>query len=465
MFIADALFIRRREMKIIIAGDGKVGAAIARQLSTEGYDLTLIDSKQEVLENMQNQYDVMTVTGNCATMNILEEAGIEEARLLIAATSADEINLLCCMTAHALNPDIHTIARIRNPEYYTQIFKMRNTFALSLAVNPEKKAAHQMERLLKFPGFLKRESFAKDRVEIVELRIDADSKLNHVTLADLDSIVKCKVLICVVLRNGQAIMPDGNFTFQENDRVFVTAPTNVLAILLKNLGIITHKVNRVMLAGGGRVGYYLAESLLKSGIHVQIIEKDRERCEVLSTLLPDADIICGDASSHALLESEGVSECDALISMTGIDEINIIISLYANEIGIPHIITKIGHSENAAILNHLPVGSVICPKDLCCNAIVRYVRAIRNQSGAAVSVHSIANGLAEASEFVVDPNTKYCGVPLKDLHLKKATLIVCISHNGKTEIPNGDSFFQVGDTVIIVTEAERILLQMNDIFE
>lgn len=213
MLRAKSSVHKEKTMKIIIAGDGKVGAAIARQLSTEGYDLTLIDSKQEVLENMQDQYDVMTVTGNCATMNILEEAGIEEAKLLIAATSADEINLLCCMTAHALNPDIHTIARIRNPEYYTQIFKMRNTFALSLAVNPENKAAHQMERLLKFPGFLKRESFAKDRVEIVELRIDANSKLNHVTLADLDSIVKCKVLICVVLRNGQAIMPDGNFTF------------------------------------------------------------------------------------------------------------------------------------------------------------------------------------------------------------------------------------------------------------
>lgn len=452
-------------MKIIIAGDGKVGAAIARQLSTEGYDLTLIDSKAEVLENMLDQYDVMTVTGNCATMSILEEAGIEEAKLLIAATSADEINLLCCMTAHTLNPDIHTIARIRNPEYYTQIYKMRNTFALSLAVNPEKKAAHQMERILKFPGFLKRESFAKDRVEIVELRIDAKSKLNNVMLTDLGSIIKCKVLVCVVLRNGQAIMPDGNFVFEENDRIFVTAPTNVLATLLKNLGIITHKVSRVMLAGGGRVGYYLAESLLKTGIHVQIIEKDLARCEELSALLPSADIICGDASSHTLLEAEGVKECDALISMTGIDEINIIISLYANELGIPHIITKIGHSENSAILNHLPVGSVICPKDLCCNAIVRYVRAIKNQSGAAVSIHSIANGLAEAVEFVADSHTMHCGIPLKNLHLKKGTLIVCISHNGKTEIPNGDSFFESGDTIIVVAEADRILLQLNDIFE
>lgn len=452
-------------MKVIIAGDGKVGVAIARQLSTEGYDLTIIDSNQAILDSTLDQYDVMTVPGNCATMKVLLEAGIKDAQLLIATAGADEINLLCCMTAHTLNPNIHTIARIRNPEYSEQLFRMRNTFALSLAINPEKKAAHQMERLLKFPGFLKRESFAKDRVEIVELRIEKDSRLNHVSLVNLDSIIKCKVLVCAVLRDGQAIMPGGDFVFQEDDRVFVTAPTNVLAVLLKNLGIITHKVSRVMIAGGGRTSYYLAQSLLKIGMHVQIIEKDREKCEELSELLPNADIICGDASSHALMESEGLAKCDALVSMTGIDEINIIISLYASELGIPHVITKISHSENSAILDHLPVGSVICPKDLCCSTIVRYVRAVKNQAGAAVSVHSIANGLAEAVEFVADENTKNCGIPLKNLHLKKGTLIVSITHNGKTEIPNGESSFQIGDTVIVVTKAERVLLQLNDIFE
>lgn len=452
-------------MKVIIAGDGKVGVAIARQLSTEGYDLTIIDSNQTILDSTLDQYDVMTVPGNCATMKVLLEAGIKDAQLLIATAGADEINLLCCMTAHTLNPNIHTIARIRNPEYSEQLFRMRNTFALSLAINPEKKAAHQMERLLKFPGFLKRESFAKDRVEIVELRIEKDSRLNHVSLVKLDSIIKCKVLVCAVLRDGQAIMPGGDFVFQEDDRVFVTAPTNVLAVLLKNLGIITHKVSRVMIAGGGRTSYYLAQSLLKIGMHVQIIEKDREKCEELSELLPNADIICGDASSHALMESEGLAKCDALVSMTGIDEINIIISLYASELGIPHVITKISHSENSAILDHLPVGSVICPKDLCCSTIVRYVRAVKNQAGAAVSVHSIANGLAEAVEFVADENTKNCGIPLKNLHLKKGTLIVSITHNGKTEIPNGESSFQIGDTVIVVTKAERVLLQLNDIFE
>lgn len=452
-------------MKVIIAGNGKVGVAIARQLSTEGYDLTIIDSNQAILDSTLDQYDVMTVPGNCATMKVLLEAGIKDAQLLIATAGADEINLLCCMTAHTLNPNIHTIARIRNPEYSEQLFRMRNTFALSLAINPEKKAAHQMERLLKFPGFLKRESFAKDRVEIVELRIEKDSRLNHVSLVNLDSIIKCKVLVCAVLRDGQAIMPGGDFVFQEDDRVFVTAPTNVLAVLLKNLSIITHKVGRVMIAGGGRTSYYLAQSLLKIGMHVQIIEKDREKCEKLSELLPNADIICGDASSHALMESEGLAKCDALVSMTGIDEINIIISLYASELGIPHVITKISHSENSAILDHLPVGSVICPKDLCCSTIVRYVRAVKNQAGAAVSVHSIANGLAEAVEFVADENTKNCGNPLKNLHLKKGTLIVSITHNGKTEIPNGESSFQIGDTVIVVTKAERVLLQLNDIFE
>ena len=452
-------------MKIIIAGDGKVGLTLTQKLAAAGHDLTLIDSNQRVLDSSVERYDVMGVQGNCASMRVLESADVKKADLLIAATSSDEVNLLCGMTAHGLNPRIHTIARIRNPEYGKQIFTMRDVYSLSLMVNPEKQAAREIERLIRYPGFLQRETFAKSRVEIVELRIQKGSKLCDVALMNLENVVKCKVLVCVVLRNGQAIMPDGNFVFEENDRIFVTAPTNVLATLLKNLGIITHKVSRVMLAGGGRVGYYLAESLLKTGIHVQIIEKDLARCEELSALLPSADIICGDASSHTLLEAEGVKECDALISMTGIDEINIIISLYANELGIPHIITKIGHSENSAILNHLPVGSVICPKDLCCNAIVRYVRATKNQSGAAVSIHSIANGLAEAVEFVADSHTMHCGIPLKNLHLKKGTLIVCISHNGKTEIPNGDSFFESGDTIIVVAEANRILLQLNDIFE
>ena len=215
-------------MKIIIAGGGKVGATLTRQLSAEGYDLTLIDKNPHVLDSTMNAYDVMAVQGNCATMATLRQAGVEDADLLIAVTNADEVNLLCCMTAHGLNPKLHTIARIRNPEYAHQIYKMRNSFGLSLTVNPEKQAAIEIERLLKYPGFLRRETFAKGRVEIVELRIDEKSKLCNVSLGDLGSVVKCRVLVCAVLREGEAIAPKGDFVLRQGDRVFVSAPTDRL---------------------------------------------------------------------------------------------------------------------------------------------------------------------------------------------------------------------------------------------
>ena len=451
-------------MKILIAGGGKVGAALIRHLSVEDYNLTLIDSDQGVLDDIVNRYDVMTIHGNCAAKDILDQARVREADLLIAVTNADEVNLLTCMTAHQLNPNLHTIARIRNPEYTDQVFDMREAFALSLMVNPERQAAIEMERLIKFPGFLKRDSFAKGRVEIVELRIEKASKLCNVPLKDLGSIVKCKVLVCTILRNGASIAPDGNCILQEGDRIFVTAPTNDLTALLKNLGIITHKVGRVMIAGGGRVSFYLAQQLTKSGISVEIIEQDADRCRVLAGLLPKVSIIHGDASNQGLLDSEGISRCDALITATGLDELNMIASLYGHVLGIPQIITKLSHMEGSRMLDGLPLGSIVCPKELCSNSIVRYVRAMDNQTGAAVTVHSIADGQAEAIEFRVDETTRNCEKPLKSIKLKKNVLIVSISRGTRIEIPNGDSMFHRGDTLVVVTNGETVISQLNDIF-
>lgn len=452
-------------MKIIIAGNGKVGMMLTRQLSAEGYDLTLIDANQKVLESSEEKYDVMSVQGNCASMEVLEQAGVREARLLIAVTNADEVNLLCCMTAHGMNPDIHTIARIRNPEYTDQIYKMRELFALSLAVNPERRAAIEIERLLKYPGFLKRDTFAKGRVEIVELRVDAGHKLCNVALNDLTSVVKCQILVCAVLRNGKAIAPDGRFVLSEGDRIFVTAPTDTLTTLLKQLGVITHKAKRVIICGGGRVSYYLAQMLLKNGVSVQIIERDYERCRHMATLLPNASVVHGDASREFLLEDEGISDCDALVTLTGVDELNMIISLYGSTCGVPQVITKLGRLENNTMLDSLDLGSIVSPKELCCNTIVRFVRAMKNQTGAALAVHLIADGQMEAVEFLVDEDTKYCGKPLKELKMKKNVLIVCISNGTRFQIPNGDSCFRKGDTVIVVSGAGKVIYQLNDIFE
>lgn len=452
-------------MKIIVAGDGKLGSLLTRQLSAEGYDLTLIDANLKQLESSEERFDIMVVQGNCASMEVLEQAGVEEAELLIAVTGADEINLLCCMTAHGMNSRLHTIARVRNPEYTDQIYRMRDIFALSMTVNPEKQAAVEIERLLKYPGFLKRDTFAKGRVEIVELRIDANNRLCNAALNDMNNIVKCKILVCAVLRNGTAIAPDGNFVLQEGDRIFVTAATKELTMLLKNLGVITHKVKRVILCGGSRVSFYLAKMLSRSGIEVQIIERNPEKCVQLAAMLPEADIIQGDASSQFILEREGIANCDALVTLTGLDELNMIISLYGTECGVPQVITKLGRFDNTNILGNLSLGSIISPKELSSNIIVRYVRAMQNQTGAAQTVYAIADGQAEAAEFLVEEGTKYLGKPLKEIHLKKNVLVACINRGAAQEIPNGDSYFEKGDTVIIVTNGKKGIYQLNDIFE
>lgn len=451
-------------MKIIIAGDGKVGQTLTGLLSVEGYDLTLIDAKQNVLETTQEQYDVMIVQGNCATMDVLEKAGVREADLLIAASGADEINLLCCMTAHYLNDKLHTIARIRNPEYIDQIYAMRKDFALSMMINPEKQAAEEIERMLRYPGFLKRETLPRGRMEIIELRIDAKSKLKDISLNELISVVRCKILVCSVIRQGELIAPSGDFVLQEGDRIFVTATTDDLTTLLKNLGIITHKVKNVMICGGGRVSYYLASRLISTGINVHIIENDAEHCRELAMRVPKANIIFGDATDRDLLDGEGLTKCDALVTMTGMDEVNMVVSMYGCRCGVDQVITKLSHEGNSTLLDSLSLGNIICPKELCSNTIVQYVHALDNQTGAALAVHSFAGGKAQAMEFIVDEQTRNCHTPLKNLKIRKNTLVVGIKHGPVTEIPNGDSMYEKGDILVIVSGGDNIV-RLNDIFE
>ena len=451
-------------MNIIIAGDGKVGSTLVRLLSAEGHDLTLIDLNQKTLENTVEQYDVMAAGGNCASMSVLLDAGIKDADLLIAVTGQDEVNLLCCMTAHGINPNLHTIARIRNPEYTEQIHSMRDLFALSMTVNPEKQAALEMEKLLRFPGFLRRESFAKGRAEIVELRVDDNSKLKDVSLIEMYRIVKCRVLVCAVLRGGKAITPGGQFVLRSGDRIFVTAPTSNLAMLLKNLDIGTRRVKSCLIGGGGRTGYYLAQLLEDDGIRVRILEKDPERCRILAGALERAEIIHGDFSDRKVLEAAGLSDCDAFLSLSGIDEINMVTSLYAASQGVRQVITHLGRPENSVLAGGLGIGSIVCPRELCSNDIVRYVRAMENQTGAAISVHGIADGNAEAVEFLADDTTKNLGVQLKELKLRPNVLIASISHGSKVEIPHGTSTIENGDSVVVVTTARGTIDTLNDIF-
>lgn len=451
-------------MKILIAGSGKLGETLARQLCAEEHDVTLVDSDRSVLESGLNRYDVMGVMGNCASMEVLRQAGVENANLLIAVTGSDEVNLLTCTTAHYINPKLHTIARIRNPDYAEQAYSMRDAFALSMIVNPERQAATEIERLLRYPGFLKRDTFAKGRMEIVELKLEADSRLCNVTLSSLNTLVRCRVLVCAVLRGGNAIAPDGNFVLHAGDRVFVTASTEVLSELLKNLGIVTHRAQRVMLIGGGKISYYLAQALEESRLDVQLVEKDPDICEQMAKALPRTTVIQGDAADRSVLEGEGLASCDALVTLTGLDELNMVISLYGSGFGVKQIITKVGRMEDGRVLDSLPLGSVICPRKLSCSTIVRYVRAMQKQAGAAITVHTIADGQVEAIEFPVDEHTLHCGEPLKKLKLRENILLVGINRGDHTEIPNGDSSFEQGDSVVVVSSGATVLMQLNDIF-
>ena len=451
-------------MKIIIAGDGKVGQLLTSQLSGEGHALTLIDNNPTALESSIERYDVMSIEGNCASMEVLRSAGVDKADLLITATGADELNLLCCLTAHGMNPKLHTIARIRTPDYSESISSMRKMFALSMVVNPERQAAHEIDRLLRYPGYLKREKFANGMVEIVELKIDAGSVLANQPLHHLTQVTHVQVLVCAVVRDGKMAAPSGDFVLLEGDHIYVTGSVKNLSQLLVNIGIAAPKIRNVVIAGGGRNCYYLTQMLLKEGVAVKIIEKQRDRCEKLAEVFPEAIVIEGDVSKRSVLEREKISEADAVVAMTGMDELNVILSMYANSVKVPQVITKLGRGENLELISNLPIGSIVSPKELCCDTITRYVRAMNKQTGAAVTVHSIADGQAEAIEFVADAGTKHTGEPLKNLSIRKNILVASITRGRNIEIPNGDSVIRPGDRVVIVTDSEMAVADLNDIF-
>lgn len=452
-------------MKILIAGDGKVGLALTKQLLREGHDVVVIDSNPQALRNSLDQFDVMTIEGNAAAMDVLTRAGAETAELLIAATSTDESNILCCLVGRKLNPKLHTIARVRNPEYTKQLLLLQEELGLSMMINPEKAAALEIFRLLQFPSFIHRDTFARGRVEIVELEIAHGSMLADISLNELRHILRLKILVCAIERDDRVIIPDGGHILREGDHIYVTAPVDSLAALVDNIGITPKKMRQILLIGGGRVSFYLAQRLLNTGAHVKIIEKDRERAQILAEELVKAEVVWGDGSEQYLLDGEGISKADAIVTLTDMDEENIVISMYAHACGIAKVITKVNRIEYSNTFMNLGIGSVVSPKGLCCTDIVRYVRAMQHQKGSLLTLHRVANEQVEALEFRVDSSVKWRNTPLKDIPLKRGVLISCISHQGENIIPDGYSRFLDGDSVIIVTNSQSPIQKMNDIFE
>ncbi len=452
-------------MKIVIVGDGKVGYTLTNQLLQEGHDIIVIDNNPDVLEDSLEKLDVMVVNGNGATIKTQTEADVANSDLLIAATSADEVNLLCCFLAKKLGCR-HTICRMRNPDYTQSIQYMRDDFGLSMTVNPELAAAREIFRMLQFPSFLKRDSFAKGRVEIVELKISSDSALVGKKLEKLSDILRgVKVLVCAVERGEEVYIPDGSFVIEANDKITVTAPRSELVKLIKSLKVSNQKIKDVIIIGGSRIATYLSDDLIKSGVNVKIIEQNLEKCRQLSERLPNAVIINGDGTLQDFLISEGIEETDAVVSLTNIDEENLIISMYADYCGVSKTVTKIDRTEYIHLFKDKGIGSVVCPKMLTSYEIIRYVRAMENTTGGAVkTLHRIVDEKVEALEFSATLNTKYLGEPLKKINLKNNILIACINRMGRIIIPSGNDYISAGDTVIVVTTADRKFSDINDIF-
>ena len=451
-------------MKVVIVGDGKVGYALTEELARQDHDVVVIDSKRDVLRHLTEKLDVMVVNGNGASLSVQKAAGVGGSDLLVAATSSDEVNMLCCMVARKLGCK-HTIARVRNLEYAEQLLWLKEDLGLSMTVNPEMATAREIFRLLQFPSFLKRDSFAKGRVEIVEIELKEGNALIGKKLSELYQTVKVRALVCAVERQGGVHIPSGGFQLALGDKIYVTALYRDLASLIKALDIGRRKVKSTLIIGGSRIAHYLAVMLIDSGIGVRIIENRQERCAELAELLPKADIIHGDGTAREVLTEEGISETDAVVTLTDIDEENLLVSMFANHVGVPKVITKINRMEYVEVLRGAGIESIVSPKLLCAEDIARYVRAMENTADrAAVSLHRLVDDQVEALEFVVAKSTLHQGEKPQKIPLKPGILISCIIRSGSIIIPQGSDTLELGDTLVLVTQAERAVADLNDIF-
>jgi len=441
-------------MKIVIVGAGKVGMALTQQLSAD-HSVIIIDENEQLVENVINVYDIMGVCGNGASYEVQKEAEVDKADLLIATTSSDELNILSCLVAKKLGVN-HTIARIRNPEYEKQLRFMREELGLSMAINPEKAAAREIARVLRFPAAMKVESFSKGRLELIEYRLPENSALDGMKLLDLYKNIRVRVLICAVDRKGETIIPSGDFVMQSGDIIYLTATPEQLAQFFRHLGVFRNRASTVMIVGASKICYYLASDLLKMGMSVKIIDQNEQRCVDLSEKLPKALVIVGDGTDTELLQEEGIEQTDAFVAITGIDEANILMAMSAARQSGDNckVVAKINRKSLVDLVAaESMIDSVISAATVTSELIVQYVRAMESASGAKIkTLHSLVDGAVEALEFGVPEDAPFLGIPLKDLKLKSGILLAgIVRRNGQIVIPSGNDALQALDDVIVVT--------------
>ena len=438
-------------MKIIIVGCGKVGSALAELLDREGHEITLIDNKASAINNITNTLDVLGIVGNGASYSVQISAGIETADLLIAVTGSDEQNLLCCLIAKKAG-DCHTIARVRNPQYNSEIEFIKEGMGLSMVINPELETATDMARLVRLPSAIKIDVFAKGKVELLQVQIPNGSAIHNMQIKNIPGQLHCNVLVCAIEREEQVHIPTGNSTLQSGDKISIVAtPRNGLDFFHK-IGITAPPIRNVMIVGGGNIAIYLTEKFTEMGIKVKIIEQDRDRCEQLSEHLPEALIIHANASDHNVLIEEGIDSMDAFISLTNLDEENILLSLYAHKNSHAKVFTKITRLTYDEIIMDMPLGTIVKPKLITADRIVQHAREMQNPKGSNVeTLYKIIDDKAEALEFRVKGSSKLVGIPIAKLDLKSDLLLCCITRKNKIIIPNGQDSLRVGDSVVIVT--------------
>ncbi|MBR4068260.1 MAG: Trk system potassium transporter TrkA [Clostridia bacterium] len=439
-------------MRILVVGDGKVGHTLAENLAREEHSVTIVDQNESVLHRSEDTLDVMCVRGNGANASTLMDAGVDKADIIIAATASDETNMLCCLIAKRLGAK-HSIARIRDPEYNESLNLLQRELGIDMAINPERATALEISRLLRFPFASNIESFAKGRVELVEFRAHEDDVVVGVPLRDLGRKLHGlpHVLYAAVERDGAVTIPNGDFIIRAGDRVHVVADMVTITAYFRFLGKNSLRVKNVMLLGGGRISYYLAKMIAPMGIRVSIVEIDELKAIALSESLPDVKILHGDGTEQEFLEQEGLKQMDAFAALTDRDEENLMTGLYAVRQGVPKVIVKNNRVAYEDIISAMGLDSIISPQSITCANILHYVRARVGGHGTKVEkLYRLVNGKAEALEFIAREGDSYIGVPLKDLNIRKGTLIAVIVRKGRVIVPFGGDHIEAGDSVLII---------------
>lgn len=450
-------------MKIIVLGAGKVGKTLIKHMSNEDHDIIVVDQNATKVEEVVNQFDVIGVVGNGGSYDILMEAGAQDANLIICVTTFDELNILAGLMAKKMGTK-HTIARVRNPDYSSQRDFMRDQLGFSMIVNPELEAASEIRRVLSFPSAVKVDTFSRGKVELAEFFVEDHSRLNGVELSQLHKITKTNILVCAVSHNEDVIIPDGNYVIKPGDHLYITGTHRDLSRFCLDIGVITTRIKNVIIVGGGKIAYYLSKQLSTQGIKVKIIEKDKNRCQVLAEKLPYVTIIHGDGSDDELLNEEGIENTDAVLALTGLDEENIVLSLSAKSLYHKKTIAKITRMNYAGLSDVLKVDSIVAPKKIVASQIIRYVRAKMNKDNdsSVKTLYKIVDGEVEAIEFKVTEQFKYLHKTLNEMKIKEHVLVAAIIRENEVIVPKGNTTMELNDYVIIVSRGE-IMKSLNDI--